>query len=78
MILLSIPMFVWVWAIAGLLALGGIGLFYLARDVRRRRHREKVRVFCCGACGRVYVGKRDADVTACPACGHPNPASRRP
>lgn len=77
MVRLSIPMFVWLWALAGLLALGLLALFYAVREARRTRNREKVRLFCCGSCGRVYVDGRDVQVSVCPGCGAANEGVRR-
>ena len=78
MISLGVPMFLWLWVTAGLLVLSVLGFFYVLRDVRRRRHhvRHPAHLFCCGRCGRVYVGGSGEKAAACPACGHLNGSVR--
>lgn len=78
MVRLGVPMLIWLWVVAGLAGLAALGLFYVVRDARllRRRRRRKMRLFCCGKCGRVYVGGRGEPAAPCPACGRMNNSVR--
>jgi rubrerythrin len=61
----------WWTALGGLALLAALQAVVEWRDTLRRRRERKQRLFCCAACGFVYLGRGDGSSGACPRCGRP-------
>ena len=50
----------------------GLWLYYDRRDHARFERERRRRTFHCIRCDHVYEGPADAELRACPECGHEN------
>jgi hypothetical protein len=58
-------------ALVGLLFLS-MWLYYDRRDHERFERERRKTTFHCIRCDRLYTGPAEAELGACPRCGHPN------
>lgn len=52
-------------------------ILYSVGPLRKRGRIARALIYCCSACGRVYLDRRELPMVACPRCGSLNRAIRR-